>query len=67
MIDNTTRHLVRCAQDEIETVLRSLTSHDQQSKRPTLSQCKAMVASLANARRFTAAALASDKAEPDNV
>lgn len=61
MIDNTTRQLVRCAQDEIETVLRSVNASAHCKMRPTIKQLNAMVASLENAKRFTAAVLSSDK------
>lgn len=61
MIDNTTRQLVQCARDEIEMVFRSLghaASGGSRSK-PTIKQLSAMVVSLENAKRFTAAALAT--------
>jgi len=62
MIDNTTRQLAQCAKDEVETVLRSLHRHNGARSRPTLMQIGAMIDSLENAKRFTAAVLSSDKA-----
>lgn len=59
----TSRNLVQCAKDDVETVLRSLAvaaSGGSRSK-PTMKQLNAMVDSLTNAQTFLKAALAGEK------
>lgn len=56
-MDNTTRQLVQCAKDDVDTVLRSLHVAAGDGKKPTIKQLNAMLDSLSNAQTFLKSAL----------